>query len=210
MGISTESIRRIGAAVTLITYAFAKPAIGLERSEQSFPRIGLGETQINREPLRTSAFIRFAGESNGALPTASKEETLASIKIIYEGQGDCDQSLGGDRGITYEDFRFWHEGNKIEFFSNFEVTPSGKKTKWHGVFNPADIGAFLGSHSQDGVLHNLIIKCNNGQECIFDGSWNRTTKEYNIRFCDPSRRDRVARAIKYLQQFYPPSKALPF
>lgn len=141
----------------------------------------------------------------------SKEQTLAAIKDIYEGQGACSAALGKD-SLVWKNWAFSTDDDKIRFYVHethyFSQISHSMTNGWSLTFNPAEITRF--QYVQVGEQKQLKLICIEGDECIYDGVREAKRNSFNIYFCNAEKRERVYRALHHLQTLYVPSARSPF
>ena len=190
------------AAQILVDVCQRPSSRGADKYENRIPP----DTTPEASAPRSSAQTDTQGNS-----VPSKEETLEAIRQLYEGQ-NCTRRENDNTGtwyMTYNNFNFASVGDLLSFTYHVRVIPGDHESTYIDlVFNPADIATF--TYSRQTFLFQLNVVCARGEDCIHSRSFGKTFSWQSIDFCDSNKRDRIYRAISYLQKLYKPSKRLPF
>ncbi|RWQ80736.1 MAG: SH3 domain-containing protein [Mesorhizobium sp.] len=172
-------------------------------------------SEAGEESESSEQYTSTASNSESNTSTASKDETLAAIKEIYDGQGDCHVDNNSEISTFYNSFAFLEVDQMIGFMATATTIssfrPQPLEIGWVALFNPADLEFFQITQGKgDSNLAYLTVSCRGGGDCIDNRTHQKKSSQYSIPLCNVEKAKRIQRAIVHLSSFYEPTKELPF
>lgn len=167
-------------------------------------------------PQKLMRFLRFGWLmavllGSQASHSQTAEETLFSIREIYNNQADC--NLGS---MYTSGFRFLYSYNEdkaeLMFLYSAGVRGRAGREPPDEFFINFDLRriASIRPLDRDGDFPKLVFECRGREGCVYFSGWGQNSSSWFAVFCSREARARVGNALRHLQSITPALPALKF